>query len=379
MSNQLDILSIYKNEEFTILCNDVYRCLKCPRMNDSARILNHSVGSLTSDVMFIGEAPGRLGADSFGIPFHGDKAGHNFEELLNFAKLDRSNIYVTNAVLCNPRDEKGNNATPNNTEISNCSTFLKSQIDLINPKVIITLGAKALLALNEIENHSLTLKESTRTSNVWYERTLIPCYHPGQRAMIHRSMANQRSDYQFIHEVLKKAGKKVYKVNNQKSNELISVIVEYILKNKTSLSYFALHKLFYLIEYNFYIKHNTRLTSGYFVRQKDGPYCTDLHIKKVQNSISNLNVKFQKNGSIILSKDYSKLFTETLLDELELEESVVEIINHVLDKYGNLGMAKLKNVVYLSRPMRNILYMEKEHKLNLYNSPIDFTTESKYK
>src|SRR5687767_4808993 len=103
---------------FDKLCSKVAACVLCPRMVHSQRVLNHSSGSLGAQIMFIGEAPGRLGADNSGIPFHGDKAGHNFEELLEFAKLDRSNIFVTNAVLCNPRDEDGNNSTPTKIEVN---------------------------------------------------------------------------------------------------------------------------------------------------------------------------------------------------------------------------------------------------------------------
>src|SRR5438128_2012162 len=95
---------------FNNLCKEVQSCKLCPRMNNSLRVLNHSVGSLNAKIMFIGEAPGRLGADDSGIPFHGDKSGHNFEELLEFANLNRGDLYITNSVLCNPKDEKGNNS-----------------------------------------------------------------------------------------------------------------------------------------------------------------------------------------------------------------------------------------------------------------------------
>ncbi len=367
-----------KDLDFNELCEQVKKCTNCIRMSDSARILSRSVGNLRAKIIFIGEAPGRLGADSSGIPFHGDKSGHNFEELLSFAGIDRNSIYVTNAVLCNPRDSKGNNSTPNNTEIKNCTSFLKRQIELINPRIVVTLGSKALQALSYIEEHNLTLKKSTRTTNNWFNRILIPCYHPGQRAMIHRSMANQRSDYQFISDKLNSLDKNKRRYYNQKTNELISVIVEYILKQNSTTSYFALHKIFYLVEYNYFIKYKRRLTSSYIVRQKDGPYCTDLHIGKLKNSITDLHTDYFKNGTIKLSKDYSKLFSFSLLDEYELDNNLKSILDSVIQRYGRMSMGKLKNSVYLTRPMRNMLHLEKEHKLNLYNSPIEFTTESIY-
>ena len=133
-------------------------------MVNSTKVLNLSSGNIHSQIMFVGEAPGRLGADSTGIPFHGDKAGHNFEALLDIADISRELIFITNAVLCNPKDAKGNNSTPNKQEINNCAGFLSDQIDLISPKIVVTLGATALSALAKIEDHGLSLKESVTVS-----------------------------------------------------------------------------------------------------------------------------------------------------------------------------------------------------------------------
>src|SRR4051812_33858855 len=104
-------------KNFDHLVQDVRGCDLCKRMRDSKRVFGRSAGPLSANIMFIGEAPGRLGADETMIPFHGDRAGENFERLLGQAGLDRYSIFVTNAVLCNPRDEKGNNAPPTRLEI----------------------------------------------------------------------------------------------------------------------------------------------------------------------------------------------------------------------------------------------------------------------
>ena len=91
--------------------------------------------------MIVGEAPGRLGADASQLPFHGDKSGHNFEALLEFSGLNRSDVFITNAVLCNPKSGDGNNATPTKCEIVNCASNLQKQISLLNPMIVVTLGA----------------------------------------------------------------------------------------------------------------------------------------------------------------------------------------------------------------------------------------------
>lgn len=361
--------------EFDSLCGDVRKCKMCVRMNGSQRVLNRSVGQLHARLMFIGEAPGRLGADSSGIPFHGDKAGHNFEDLLQFAGINRADVYVTNAVLCNPRDEHGNNATPNNQEIYNCSSHLARQIELINPAIVVTLGAKALEALNHLQQHSLTLK-NVRTANNWLGRNLIPLYHPGQRAMLHRSMANQRSDYEFVATQLESLSTSKSRRISGKTSHSIGALVEYILKHKNPISYFALHKLFYLIEYYSVLEFGKKMTDAYFVRQKDGPYCTDLHIQKLRKTITNLNVKTFKNGSLVIEKNMLNLFEPSILDEVEIAPDILKLVDTVLLKYGNQNMSKLKQSVYMTRPMRNILFIEKNRNVNLYNSPIDFVTDA---
>lgn len=358
--------SLLDLNEFDLLCERVQKCVKCSRMCDSLRVLNRSAGSLNADIMFIGEAPGRLGADNSGIPFHGDKSGHNFEELLEFARLDRSRIFVTNAVLCNPKDEQGNNSTPTKIEIQNCADHLAEQIKIINPKVVVTLGATALESTRFTSPHNLILKEAVRTSNDWYNRILIPLYHPGQRAMMHRSFANQRSDYQFVAEQLKRLNKKPTSTSTQKINSDIIPIVKEILMSMSSIDYFKLHKLYYLVEYNYFKEYNERLTNAYIVRQKDGPYCTDLHIQKLKKGIPDLEIK-QRNGNLYVG------FSKTLFSSYQhLNGTTGEVIKSVIEKYGNLSNEEIKTKVYLTTPMRNFLRLEKQEHMNLYNVPISF-------
>lgn len=336
-------------------------------MEESARILSLAAGPLDAQIMFIGEAPGRLGADSSEIPFHGDKAGHNFEDLLGFAGLNRSNVFVTNAVLCNPKCDKGNNSTPTRTEIANCSAYLKEQIDLIQPKIVVTLGAVALDALNNINPHALKLSEDVRTIKEWYGRKLIPLYHPGARAMVHRSMANQRSDYQFVSETLRRMNKLPAKIYG-KTREPIATVAREIIKRKGKVSYFELHKLFFLIEWEVFDRMGERLTNAFFLRQKDGPYCTDLHLQKLRKALPGLTVTGDANRPV-LGLQQVNLFQQ---DQGDYSGSTKEIINEVVDSAAALTDAQLKSRVYLTKPMRSLLRIEKTCMINLYNSPIKF-------
>jgi uracil-DNA glycosylase family 4 len=353
--------------EFDGLCERVQKCTKCSRMCHSQRVLNRSGGSLNADIMFIGEAPGRLGADDSGIPFHGDKSGHNFEELLEFARLDRSKIFVTNAVLCNPKDDSGNNSTPTKMEVQNCANHLAEQINIINPKIVVTLGATALESTRFTSYHSLILRDAVRTANKWFNRILIPLYHPGQRAMMHRSFANQRSDYQFVGDRFRKLSQKPTgaKVSLVKSDILSNV--REIISSMNGVDYFKLHKLYYLVEYNYYKLYQTKLSHAYIVRQKDGPYCTDLHIQKIKKGLPEVQVRtIRGNLFLNIAKD---IFTSNAND---VDDDIKNVVKDVVNKYGALSNQEIKTKVYLTTPMRNFLKLEKEEHMNLYNAPILF-------
>lgn len=91
-----------KRSRFAELIESVQGCRQCPRMDQRTRVLGPANGNLDAQVVFVAEAPGRLGADRFGIPLHGDQAGRNFEWLISNARITRQDVFVTNAVLCNP-------------------------------------------------------------------------------------------------------------------------------------------------------------------------------------------------------------------------------------------------------------------------------------
>jgi len=184
-----------KEERFQELVSNAQACRLCPRMEGRRRVLSHLNGSLNPSVLFIAEAPGRLGGDRCGIPLSQDQTGRNFDGLLKEAGIDRSRVFITNAVLCNPRDARGNNAPPSRKEILNCSIFLKNLIDTLDPPIIVPLGAKALAALGIISRHEINLATDVARPKDWYGRKVIPLYHPGPRAMIHRPMFRQQEDY----------------------------------------------------------------------------------------------------------------------------------------------------------------------------------------
>jgi uracil-DNA glycosylase family 4 len=167
-------------------------------------VLSELNGSPQARVMFVGEAPGRKGADRTRIPFSGDQSGVNFDRYLNSIGLKREELFITSAALCNPRAESGANRRPTQKEISNCSTFLRRAIAVVDPRVIVTLGSVALEALKRIQYHEFSLRESAAKIHSWNGRVLVPIYHPSPHVLAaHRREAEQLQDYQVVAEAVR--------------------------------------------------------------------------------------------------------------------------------------------------------------------------------
>lgn len=195
-----------REERFNELAAEAAACVQCERMRDRLAVLGPLNGTIRPRLIFIAEAPGRNGADRTRIPFHGDKSGDTFEELLQSIGLTRAEIFITNSVLCSPRKPGGANDKPSSVEISNCSSFLGRQIALVNPPVIATLGAVALRAVGLLSPHDFTLREHAARILEWNHRLLVPLYHPSPHVLItSRPLSRQRDDYRVLLEALRLA------------------------------------------------------------------------------------------------------------------------------------------------------------------------------
>lgn len=194
-----------RSDQFARLTGEAAACVKCPAMCERAAVLSELNGPVEARVMFIGEAPGRKGADRTRVPFSGDQSGRNFDRFLASIRLDRSEIFITSAALCNPRKESGANRRPTATELRNCSEYLRRTITLVDPSVVVTLGGVALEALKLVHYHEFTLKNDAAKLRRWNERRLIPLYHPSPQVLITcRDERAQLQDYRVVAEALKR-------------------------------------------------------------------------------------------------------------------------------------------------------------------------------
>ena len=188
-----------KQQLFNELVQDAASCTLCPAMCGRSAVLSALNGSPDARIMFIGEAPGRKGADRTRVPFSGDQSGANFDRFLGSISLTRQEIFITSAALCNPRSESGANRKPTQKELANCSTFLRRTIEIVNPRMIVTLGTVALEALKRIQYHELNLKTAASQIQSWSDRVLVPIYHPSPQVLAsHRREAEQLRDYQIV-------------------------------------------------------------------------------------------------------------------------------------------------------------------------------------
>jgi uracil-DNA glycosylase family 4 len=184
---------------FRELFIEAQACTICPDLADKTAVLSELNGHLEPKVFFIGEAPGRAGADRTRRPFFGDKSGDNFQALLDSIGLSRDDIFITSAVMCSPRSATDANRKPTRKEIVTCSSYLRRVIELVDPPVIATLGAVALESLKLIAPHDLSLKQNAGTINSWNGRTLVPLYHPSPQVIAsQRGLGLQVEHFQVL-------------------------------------------------------------------------------------------------------------------------------------------------------------------------------------
>ena len=134
-------------------------------------------GSIDSDILFVGEAPGYY-EDLYGRPFVG-KAGKILDELLDSIGLQREQIYIANILKCRPP----NNRNPLKTEIEACKELLDRQIEIIQPKIIVTLGNFAcsyIFLKFDLKNDKIGKihGKTFRVNTFLGELKIIPFYHP---------------------------------------------------------------------------------------------------------------------------------------------------------------------------------------------------------
>ncbi|HRZ79465.1 MAG TPA: uracil-DNA glycosylase [bacterium] len=148
---------------------EVFKCSGC-RLGSTKKNFVFGEGSLEASVMFIGEGPGE-DEDISGRPFVG-KAGQLLTKIIeNGMKIPRESVYIANVVKCRPPS----NRDPLPDEAAACIGYLKKQIEIINPKVIVLLGKVAAKHLLGLETTITKARESTYS---YGDIKVFVTYHP---------------------------------------------------------------------------------------------------------------------------------------------------------------------------------------------------------
>ena len=179
-----------ENNDLASLNKVVKKCKKC-NLHKTRQNTVFGEGDPDSDIMIIGEAPGRE-EDEVGRPFIG-RAGKLLNEFLKSIGLNRDLVFIVNTIKCRPPE----NRDPETVEINACSDYLDQQINIIKPKVLVLLGKVAANRLlgEDIPMSELRLKKFFIDK---YDIPIIVFYHP---AYILRSPSQKKKvwdDLQYL-------------------------------------------------------------------------------------------------------------------------------------------------------------------------------------
>ena len=186
-----------RREELKAVWRQASSCTNCPQLAATRKTVVFGSGNADANLMFVGEAPGAR-EDEQGVPFVG-QAGKLLDSLLGDIGLTRGDVFVANVLKCRPPQ----NRDPLPQEIDACQGYLFRQLELIQPRVVCTLGnfATKLLRGDQTGITRLHGREEVRRVGPRVVR-LYPIYHPAA-ALYTPSMGDiLRTDFARIPELL---------------------------------------------------------------------------------------------------------------------------------------------------------------------------------
>jgi uracil-DNA glycosylase family 4 len=185
-----------RREALVEVYNLASTCERCPLSETRNRVV-FGAGNADADLMFVGEAPGAE-EDRQGLPFVG-RAGAFLTDLLEGIGLTRDDVFINNVLLCRPPG----NRDPQPDEIDSCRPWLEQRIELIEPRVICTLGnfATKLLTANPT---GITKVRGTPQQHLIGGRFvhLLPLFHPAAGLRTPRVAEQLREDFRRIPDLL---------------------------------------------------------------------------------------------------------------------------------------------------------------------------------
>ena len=163
-------------------------------LKKTAKNIVFSDGNPRANIMFIGEAPGEI-EDKTGKPFKGE-AGKLLDKMLHAIQLNRENVYLTNIIFWRPPG----NRKPTKEEISACLPFVKKHINLINPKILVLVGATAARAILNIQTGITQIRGKWKNIETKDIKSLksIAIFHP---AFLLRQPSRKREAWEDLKKI----------------------------------------------------------------------------------------------------------------------------------------------------------------------------------
>ena len=164
-----------KAERLAPIRSRVLVCTQCPHLAASRTQTVFGVGNPDAEIMFIGEAPG-ADEDAQGEPFVG-RAGQLLTKIIETMGFKREEVYIANVLKCRPDMPRGQcgNRPPTLDEMQTCLPYLKEQIDIVQPKALVALGATAVEGLLGTRGAMRDLRGKWHS---YQETPLMITYHP---------------------------------------------------------------------------------------------------------------------------------------------------------------------------------------------------------
>lgn len=180
-------------------------CERCPHLVRSRTQVVFGVGNTDAELMFVGEAPG-ADEDLQGEPFVG-RAGQLLTKIIETMGFNRSDVYIANVLKCRPDMPSGasGNRRPRADEMETCLPYLKEQIALIRPKVLVALGSVAMEGLLGRAEPMRALRGRWHT---FEGIPLMATYHPAY-LLRNQSLAEKRKVWEDMLQVLERMGKPI--------------------------------------------------------------------------------------------------------------------------------------------------------------------------
>jgi uracil-DNA glycosylase len=182
-----------RREELKAVFGVAKDCTRCPALAATRTTVVFGAGNADADLMFVGEAPG-ANEDKQGLPFVG-QAGRLLDTLLGEIGLTRADVFIQNTLMCRPPG----NRDPQPGEIQNCSSYLLRKIELVQPRVICTLGNFATKLLRDDPTGITRLHgrpEERRIGEL--DLILYPLFHPAAALYTPAMLETLRADFAGI-------------------------------------------------------------------------------------------------------------------------------------------------------------------------------------